>query len=53
MLVQELDTFERDQIRTCNQYVTMLLDFPNRKNDKTTVFLSWCALDTLMLLAGG
>lgn len=50
-IVQELSSSERDELRTCSQYVEMLLDFPNRKNDKITVFLSWCALETLILLA--
>ncbi|XP_034255918.1 uncharacterized protein LOC117653957 isoform X2 [Thrips palmi] len=50
-IVQELTPPERIQIRSCKQYVEMLLDFPNRKNDKVTVFLSWCALETLLLLA--
>ncbi|KAJ1524931.1 hypothetical protein ONE63_009789 [Megalurothrips usitatus] len=50
-LVSELDYNERTLLRSHERFVDMMLDFPHRKNDQVTVYLSWCALDTLILLA--
>lgn len=49
-LVEEIESVERSHLGRIKSYVDMLLNFPYRED--VTIFLSWCALDILALLAG-